>query len=131
MIWTRKVVAERVREACDTLRRLPEQKVRGYFSIWPTFVADMAENALEGELTSRLAAASPRAIDRMHETFGWFVHLEGKPHLAAALWLTCGRGMGPTRASRIIGAHRDTVRHRRDEALDRLVRGLNESRRAA
>jgi hypothetical protein len=129
--WNRKAVAERIREACDTLRRLPEQKVRGYFSTWPLFVSDMVESALEGELTTRLAAASPRAIDRMHETFGWFVHLQDKPHLAAALWLTCGRGLGPSRASRIIGAHRDTVRHRRDEALDRVVRGLNETRRAA
>ena len=53
------------------------------------------------------------------------------PELAAALWLTCGRGMGPSRAARIIGAHRDTVRRRRDEALDHMVAGLGATRLAA
>lgn len=131
MNWNRKRVAERLREACDTLRRLPEEKVRGYISAWPVFVADVIETELEGAVTSRPAAASPRAIDRMHEVFGWFVHLKDRPELAAALWLTCGRGMGPSRASRIIGAHRDTVRRRRDEALDHMVAGLDATRLAA
>jgi hypothetical protein len=67
----------------------------------------------------------------MHEVFGWFVSLKDKPHLAIALWLTSGRGMGPARAGKIIGAHRDTVRRRRDEALDQMVAALNAKRIAA
>jgi len=129
--WNRDLVSRRLKEACDTLRRLPEQKLRGYITSWPTFVADVAESEMEGTIVSRLAAASPQAIDRMHEVFGWFVVLQDKPHLAIALWLTCGRGMGPARAGKIIGAHRDTVRRRRDEALDRMVAGLNGHRIAA
>jgi hypothetical protein len=129
--WNRDLVSRRLKEACDTLRRLPEQKVRGYITSWPTFVADVAESEMEGTIVSRLAAASPQAIDRMHEVFGWFVVLQDKPHLAIAIWLTCGRSMGPARAGKIIGAHRDTVRRRRDEALDRMVAGLNGHRIAA
>lgn len=131
MSWNRDLVARRLKEACDTLRRLPEQKVRGYVSTWPAFVADVAVGEMEGTVISRPAAASPQAIDRMHEVFGWFVVLKDKPHLAIALWLTCGRGMGPARAGKIIGAHRDTVRRRRDEALDRVVASLNGNRAAA
>ena len=131
MNWNRDLVSRRLKEACDTLRRLPEQKVRGYITSWPTFVADVAESEMEGTIVSRLAAASPQAIDRMHEVFGWFVVLQDKPHLAIAIWLTCGRSMGPARAGKIIGAHRDTVRRRRDEALDRMVAGLNGHRIAA
>jgi hypothetical protein len=59
------------------------------------------------------------------------VSLKDKPHLAIAVWLTCGRGMGPARAGKIIGAHRDTVRRRRDEALDRMVAELNAKSLAA
>ena len=131
MNWNRDLVSRRLKEACDTLRRLPEQKLRGYITSWPTFVADVAESEMEGTIVSRLAAASPQAIDRMHEVFGWFVVLQDKPHLAIAIWLTCGRSMGPARAGKIIGAHRDTVRRRRDEALDRMVAGLNGHRIAA
>jgi hypothetical protein len=129
--WNRDLVSRRLKEACDTLRRLPEQKVRGYITSWPTFVADVAESEMEGTIVSRLAAASPQAIDRMHEVFGWFVVLQDKPHLAIAIWLTCGRSMGPARAGKIIGAHRDTVRRRRDEALDHMVAALNAKRIAA
>ena len=131
MNWNRDLVSRRLKEACDTLRRLPEQKVRGYITSWPTFVADVAESEMEGTIVSRLAAASPQAIDRMHEVFGWFVVLQDKPHLAIAIWLTCGRSMGPARAGKIIGAHRDTVRRRRDEALDHMVAALNAKRIAA
>jgi hypothetical protein len=129
--WNRERVAQRLKEACDTLRRLPEQTVRGYISSWPEMIADVAQGEFEGAVVSRLAAASPQAIDRMHEVFGWFVSLKDKPHLAIALWLTSGRGMGPARAGKIIGAHRDTVRRRRDEALDQMVAALNAKRIAA
>ena len=131
MSWNRERVAQRLKEACDTLRRLPEQTVRGYMCSWPEMIADVAQGEIEGNVVSRLAAASPQAIDRMHEVFGWFVCLKGKPHLAIALWLTCGRSMGPARAGKIIGAHRDTVRRRRDEALDHMVAALTARRIAA
>ena len=131
MNWNRDLVARRMKEACDTLKRLPEQNVRGYFSTWPPVLADLAQGEIEGSVVSRPAAASPQAIDRMHEVFGWFVVLKDRPHLSVAMWLTCGRGMGPARAGKIIGAHRDTVRRRRDEALDHMVAFLIGNRAAA
>jgi hypothetical protein len=130
MALDRKEVAARIHEACDTLRRLPAGQVRGYRSGWPEMVVECLEMAA-GEVIVRLAAPSPRAIDRMHEVFGWFIHLKEQRHLAVALWLTCGRGMGPSRAGSLLGIHRDTVRNRRDEALDRIVEGERRCRRAA
>jgi hypothetical protein len=129
-IFDRQYVACRVREACDTLRRLPAGQIQGYRSAWPEMMAECID-AAGGDSVVRLAAASPRAIDRMLEVFGWFFHLRDRPHLAAALWMTCGRGMGPSRAGALLGIHRDTVRNRRDEALDLMAEGERRRRRAA
>lgn len=118
-------MTERVREAWDTLRRVPAQRVPGFRTSWPDFVQDYFEAYGHSNATLRLARATPRAIDRMHEMFGWFLFLSEKPHLSKALWLTCGAGMGPKRAGAILGVHRDTLRTRRDEALDLIVDGLN------
>jgi DNA-directed RNA polymerase specialized sigma24 family protein len=60
----------------------------------------------------------------MTETFTWFRALDGHPHLTRAVWLTAACGMGIRRAAHILGIHRDTVRARRDEALDRMAEGV-------
>ena len=125
MTWTREHVSSRLHEAWDVLRRVPAPRVRGYYSTWPAFLRDTVELADRMRAPVRLSPAQPRAIDRMDETFGWFRVLAGRPHLTAALWLTCGAGLGPKRAGEILGAHRDTVRARRDEALDAIVSELN------
>lgn len=129
--WSRESVTARFSEARDTLRRVPAPRVRGFFVSWPPYIRDMAESANASHMGVRLSPASPQAIDRMHEVFGWFIHLNGKPHLTKALWLTAAVGMGPKRAGAILGAHRDTIRARRDEALDILVHALNTQRAAA
>jgi len=126
MTWDRERVCQRIREAWDTLRRVPAHGVPGFRTSWPDFVQDYFEAYGRTSPTLRLSPAAPQAIDRMTETFGWFRNLEGKPHLAKALWLTCGCGMGPHRAGAILGAHRDTIRNRRDEALDLIVEALRQ-----
>lgn len=132
MAWTRETVAARLREAWDTLRRVPAHGVPGFRVSWPDFVQDALDAYGYTAATVRLARASPAAIDKMHETFGWFRFLEGHAHLTKAMWLTSGCGMGPKRAGAILGIHRDTVRTRRDEALDRIAEGLTrEGARAA
>lgn len=131
MRWVRTMVAARIRETWDTLRRVPESRVPGHVSSWPPYVLDAMEAYGYGEVIVRLSPASPQAIDRMEEVFGWFIDLEGKPHLTIAMWLTCGIGMGPKRAGDIIGVHRDTVRTRRDEALDTIAHALNHSKARA
>lgn len=126
MTWDRERVCLRIREAWDTLRRVPAHGVPGFRTSWPDFVQDYFEAYGRTSPTLRLARASPQAIDRMNDTFGWFRSLGGKPHLTKAMWLTCGCGMGPHRVGAILGAHRDTIRNRRDEALDLIVEALEQ-----
>lgn len=130
MDWSRESVASRVREAWDTLRRVPSQRVPGFRVSWPDFVRDVADAYGYTAATVRLARASPQAIDRMQEVFGWFAALDGQPHLTKAVWLCAGAGMGPKRAATILGVHRDTMRARRDDGLDRIADALNGRRLA-
>jgi hypothetical protein len=124
MEWSREIVSLRIREAWDTLRRVPAHGIPGFRTSWPDYIQDYFEAYGHSTTRIRLAPAAPQAIDRMNECFGWFRHLEGRPHLTKAVWLCCGCGMGPHRAGAILGAHRDTVRARRDEALDTIVEAL-------
>lgn len=123
--WSRESVASRMREAWDTLRRVPSRRVPGFRVSWPDFVRDVADAYGYTAATVRLARASPQAIDRMQEVFGWFAALDGQPHLTKAVWLCAGAGMGPKRAGAILGVHRDTMRARRDEGLDRIAEALS------
>ena len=118
---TRDFIAARLREAWDTLRRLPSQTVPGLRSTWPQVVQDIAEAYGYTPPTAKLPPPTPRAIDRMTETFTWFEALEDHPHLTRAVWLTAASSMGIKRAALTLGIHRDTVRARRDEALDRMA----------
>ena len=121
MPHTRDTVAARLREAWDTLRRVPAHGVPALRSHWPQTIQDVADAYGYTPMTAKLAPANPRAIDRMMETFTWFQALSDAPHLTRAVWLTAAAGMGIRKAAHILGAHRDTVRARRDEALDRMA----------
>lgn len=121
---TREFVAARLREAWDTLRRVPAQTVPELRSSWPQTIQDVADAYGYTPMTAKLAPANPRAIDRMMETFTWFQALSDAPHLTRAVWLTAAAGMGVRRAAQVLGIHRDTLRARRDEALDRMAEGI-------
>ncbi len=118
---SRDFVSARLREAWDTLRRLPGDTVPALRSTWPEAIQDIADAYGYTPATVSLPPPSPRAIDRMTESFTWFKALEDHPHLTRAAWLTSASGMGIRRAALTLGLHRDTVRARRDEALDRMA----------
>jgi hypothetical protein len=58
--WTPELVAERLAEAADVLARLPGERSRGFYDLWPRLVGEPCRYA-------RPAAAAPEAIDRMDE----------------------------------------------------------------
>ena len=124
MNWTKDQVVERIREAWDTLRRVPAHGVPGYRSQWPEVVQDFWEAYTVEAPRVRLSPASGRAIDEMHVTFTWFRFLKGDKDLAQALWLMCGCGMGSRRAGEVLGCHRNTVNGWRREALGLIIDGL-------
>jgi hypothetical protein len=73
--WTVKFVEERLFEAADVLKRLPEPRVQGYFNTWPRSLVEFSD----GRATARAdatAAAITAAITRMEATMGWLRWLE-------------------------------------------------------
>ena len=67
--WTPELVAERLAEAADVLARLPEERVRGFYDLWPRIIGAPCRG-------SSPAAAMPDAIDRMGEALSWLLWLD-------------------------------------------------------
>jgi len=63
-------------EAADTLKRLPEERVRGYFSTWPPVIRDYWEAFGRADVRLRLPPPSASAIDRMDEAMVWLAWLD-------------------------------------------------------
>lgn len=43
VIWTPSLVEERLVEAADVLKRLPERKAQGYFNTWPAMSYEFSD----------------------------------------------------------------------------------------
>ena len=82
--WTPNLVEERLVEAAAVLKRLPEEKVRGYFSAWPDVVLDANESFGWNDPVLRRPWPSPGSIDRMDETMQWLQWLD--PDVAKICW---------------------------------------------
>ena len=83
--WTPSMVEERLVEAADVLKRLPEVRVQGYFSTWPPIVREAAEAYGWDTTHVCLGPPSPAAIDRMDEALEWLRWLD--PEDARIVWL--------------------------------------------
>lgn len=71
-----KIVEERIRSAVRTLRRLPEERVQGYFNLLPTIIREPAE-ILQMEKEPLRLRASMKDITLMEEVlFIWMPWLE-------------------------------------------------------
>ena len=83
--WTRERVEQHLLEAADVLRRLPEQRIQGYFSLWPRIAHEFAD--LVGQEPQRLRRPPPLpdAIDRMEQVLPWLAWLE--PDDAKLVWM--------------------------------------------
>src|SRR5690606_29546714 len=77
-------IEDRFEEAARTLRRLPDERPRGYFNTWPQ-VARTAWETMAMERQPVRVWATPEAISRMEEAFGWLLWLE--PDDARLVWL--------------------------------------------
>lgn len=83
--WTASLVEERMVEAADTLKRLPEERVRGYFSTWPPVIRDYWEAFGREDVRLRRGPPSAAAITRMDEALAWLAWLD--PAEARIVWL--------------------------------------------
>jgi len=85
MNWPPLMVEERIVEAADVLRRLPEERVRGYFGVWPEVVHDFADKVGQEPQPMRRPPPSAGAISRMDETLPWLGWID--PLDAKIIWL--------------------------------------------
>jgi Domain of unknown function (DUF6362) len=76
--WDKQAVAMRLGEAADVLARLPDERVRGLYDMWPKLIGAPGKHA-------RPAAAAPEAIDRLDEVLGWLMWLD--PEERQLVWL--------------------------------------------
>ena len=74
--WTAALVEERLVEAADVLKRLPEVKVRGYFNTWPQMVHEFADLVGQEPRRLRRPLPGPAAISRMEEALPWLRWVE-------------------------------------------------------
>jgi hypothetical protein len=110
------VVADRLVKAADVLARLPEERVREFYDLWPRIVMERSEP------WTRPAAAAPEAIDRMDEALGWLCWLE--PEERRLVWLRA-EGLPWKRITYRLGIGRTTAWQRWTIALLKIACRLN------
>ena len=87
--WTPSLVEDRLEEAADVLKRLPEQKVQGYFNVWPEMVQSFADLVGQTPEPMRRPPPSAASISRMDETMVWMNYLAVED--ARLLWMRAER----------------------------------------
>ena len=121
--WTPMLVADRLADAAearradaaDALARLPDERVRGLYDLWPKLVGSPCRHA-------RPPAAAPEAIDRMDEALGWLMWLD--PEERRLVWLRA-EGVPWKRITRRLGIGRTTAWQRWTTALLKIAVRLN------
>jgi Domain of unknown function (DUF6362) len=109
--WDNEVVARRLEEAADVLARLPDERVRGLYDLWPKLIGAPVKHA-------RPAAAAPEAIDRMDEVLGWLMWLD--PEERQLVWLRA-EGLPWKWITRRLGIGRTTAWQRWTTGLLKIV----------
>jgi Domain of unknown function (DUF6362) len=109
--WDNETVARRLEEAVDALARLPQERVWGFYDLWPKLVAATGRG-------SSPAAPAPEAIDRMDEALRWLLWLE--PEERHLLWLRA-EGLPWKWITRRLSIGRTTAWQRWTTALLKIV----------
>jgi hypothetical protein len=102
---TPREIEDRFEEAARTLRRLPDDKPKGYFNVWPPIVRTTWE-IMSMERRPMKVWATPQSIDRMDECFAWLFWLESDE--ARVVWMRA-EGMRWKPICRRLGVGRATA----------------------
>ena len=123
--WTPSLVEERLVEAADVLKRLPEERVQGYFSVWPEVVRSVYDAFGWHDPVLKRPWQSPASIDRMDETFRWLHWLD--PDEVRLVWLRA-EGVRWKLISHRFGINRSTAWRHWTFALIKVAGFLNGAR---
>lgn len=123
-------VEERIHEAWDVLRRMPDRErallrnaERG--SAWPLIVHSADEHAAWAKEPARRPPPSAAQITRLDEVLDWLLVLAKQERkFFNAVWLFCALNKGAIDAAKVLGCHRETATVWRDAGLDRIVQHL-------
>jgi hypothetical protein len=113
--WIPKLIAERLAEAAGVLARLPEERVPGFYDLWPRIVGPPIASG-------RPAAPAPEAIDRMEEALRWLSWLD--PEERRLVWLRA-EGLPWKRITHRLAIGRTTAWQRWTIALLKIATRLN------
>jgi len=83
--WTPSLIEQRLIEAADVMKRLPDVRVTGHFNAWPNVLREFADLVEQEAQPLRRPPPPPDAISRMEETLAWLRWLE--PDDLKILWL--------------------------------------------
>lgn len=120
--WTPACVEERLHEAADVMKRLPEVRVQGYYSLWPKMLAEFSDLVGQEPQPLKRPPPSPDAITRMEETLGWLRWLEAED--AKLAWARAERTPWKMICWRF-GVCRATAHRRWEYALSLITWRLN------
>lgn len=123
MQWTPALVAERLVEAAETMKRLPQVRVQGYYNSWPTILREFSDRVGEAPQRLRPPPPSPAAITRMEEALSWLRWLAADD--ARLVWMRAEGARWRAICQRF-GIARATANRRLEYALCVIVWRLNE-----
>jgi hypothetical protein len=123
-LWTSIKVADRIREAAETLRLLPNHHPgRRYRGAWPEILRNPNEAYGYEAIAPRPSPPKAAAIDRMDEVvMNWMGLVE--PEDVRLMW-SWALGVPAVAVGRRLRIHRSTVHRRRMAAFKRLAVNLN------
>jgi hypothetical protein len=75
IIWTEEMVIRAFEEAIRTMKKLPSEKLRDYFTSWPQVIYSEIE-IIRMDQTPKKWPATPEAISRMEKACGWILLLK-------------------------------------------------------
>jgi hypothetical protein len=113
--WGKEAVARRLEEAADVLSRLPAERGRGFYDLWPRIVGEPCG-------CTRPTAAAPEAIDRMDEALGWLCWVNHDER--RLVWMRA-EGLPWKRITLRLGIGRTTAWQRWTTALLKIAARLN------